>query len=446
MLALRPTPRVVLRPPRAAAAAAPVRAPAPPAPIAPPVDVLALFHDDPPATAPAASNQLPGPSGPLGMQLDGGQLRPLYDAAPNHGGTNGFVPGIATPPPFSPPIPTPAPGSIAPLGNRPKTLPPPMRSKPPSMAPPIPPPQRNSPPPSRPPITRAQATFAAAVVPPPTPPPHTPTPRQTILPQMQSSPEDELETMDRDQHAADSLDNTFDAAATSALPEHVAQDYSEQTDIGAILSVGDSTSPSVSFEGATSESPRFERPNTDDDQLANAAREKQQTTDMDLPTVAEPSSAAASIAAAVLAPASPATSSRISISPPGPVSLKTPPAPAAKFPPVRTPAPKPHTPHPIVPAMIAPIMAPVIVPMVIPNIPSIAAPIPEPVVAPVEAPAAPPSTPNIPMSTAPDSLPPPSEKQVKSSGPSPACPQCESPMAWVEAHLRFYCKSCRMYF
>jgi hypothetical protein len=51
-----------------------------------------------------------------------------------------------------------------------------------------------------------------------------------------------------------------------------------------------------------------------------------------------------------------------------------------------------------------------------------------------------------PISTAPQSLPPPTEKQQTTSGPSPACPQCEAPMAWVEAHLRFYCKSCKMYF
>ena len=50
----------------------------------------------------------------------------------------------------------------------------------------------------------------------------------------------------------------------------------------------------------------------------------------------------------------------------------------------------------------------------------------------------------VPVSTAPDSLPPPS--LAAASGPSPACPQCEAPMAWVEEHLRFYCKSCRMYF
>ncbi len=51
-----------------------------------------------------------------------------------------------------------------------------------------------------------------------------------------------------------------------------------------------------------------------------------------------------------------------------------------------------------------------------------------------------------PISTAPASLPPPKTANLPASGPTPACPQCESPMAWVEEHLRFYCKSCRMYF
>jgi hypothetical protein len=55
------------------------------------------------------------------------------------------------------------------------------------------------------------------------------------------------------------------------------------------------------------------------------------------------------------------------------------------------------------------------------------------------------SMPKLPISTAPDSLPPPKDNK-QALGPTPACPQCESPMAWVEEHLRFYCKSCRMYF
>src|SRR5690606_35826338 len=46
----------------------------------------------------------------------------------------------------------------------------------------------------------------------------------------------------------------------------------------------------------------------------------------------------------------------------------------------------------------------------------------------------------VPISTAPSSLPPPATLESTPSGPRPACPQCESPMAWVEEHLRFYCK------
>jgi hypothetical protein len=50
------------------------------------------------------------------------------------------------------------------------------------------------------------------------------------------------------------------------------------------------------------------------------------------------------------------------------------------------------------------------------------------------------------ISTAPQSLPPPKAAPTTPTGPTPACPQCEAPMAWVEEHLRFYCKQCRMYF
>ncbi|CAN5912836.1 hypothetical protein BH11MYX2_BH11MYX2_02670 [soil metagenome] len=51
----------------------------------------------------------------------------------------------------------------------------------------------------------------------------------------------------------------------------------------------------------------------------------------------------------------------------------------------------------------------------------------------------------IPVTTASENLPPPKEEKA-APGPQPACPQCEAPMTWVEEHLRFYCKSCRMYF
>ncbi|MEO8549263.1 MAG: hypothetical protein ABI678_04800 [Kofleriaceae bacterium] len=53
---------------------------------------------------------------------------------------------------------------------------------------------------------------------------------------------------------------------------------------------------------------------------------------------------------------------------------------------------------------------------------------------------------DVPISTAPTSLPPPKKAAPVTSGPTPACPQCEAPMTWVEEHLRFYCASCRMYF
>ena len=56
------------------------------------------------------------------------------------------------------------------------------------------------------------------------------------------------------------------------------------------------------------------------------------------------------------------------------------------------------------------------------------------------------SMPKIPISTASEALPPPKEEKTAHGGPQPACPQCEAPMNWVEEHLRFYCKSCRMYF
>ena len=77
------------------------------------------------------------------------------------------------------------------------------------------------------------------------------------------------------------------------------------------------------------------------------------------------------------------------------------------------------------------------------------APLPSPLPPAAPAPSAPAARdrpmPKLPISTAPESLPPPRDSKP-TSGPSPACPQCEAPMAWVEEHLRFYCKSCRMYF
>ena len=52
----------------------------------------------------------------------------------------------------------------------------------------------------------------------------------------------------------------------------------------------------------------------------------------------------------------------------------------------------------------------------------------------------------LPISTAPADLPPPRAVETMPTGPRPACPQCASPMSWVEEHLRFYCSDCKMYF
>lgn len=51
----------------------------------------------------------------------------------------------------------------------------------------------------------------------------------------------------------------------------------------------------------------------------------------------------------------------------------------------------------------------------------------------------------LPISTAPDSLPPPTDTE-QASEDQPGCPQCETPMRWVDEHLRFYCQRCKMYF
>jgi len=79
-------------------------------------------------------------------------------------------------------------------------------------------------------------------------------------------------------------------------------------------------------------------------------------------------------------------------------------------------------------------------------LPNIAPPEPKPAAVPPQRPTPSPDAKPVPLSTAPASLPPPKQAQPTQSGPTPACPQCEAPMAWVEEHLRFYCKQCRMYF
>ena len=46
-------------------------------------------------------------------------------------------------------------------------------------------------------------------------------------------------------------------------------------------------------------------------------------------------------------------------------------------------------------------------------------------------------------SIAPKAAPPPTT--TSAAGPVPACPQCDAPTIWNEEHLRFFCRSCRIY-
>ena len=387
----------------------PMMQPPPP----PPVDVLALLQEDmlrPTALGPepkmgrpmpsSPGGMLPGPSGHLAPLPSSGpqqqplfstspQLRPLYDATPSQGGTSGYVP--AAPPQLPIRGPTPLPhaavsamiGLPTPIPTAPppsKTLPPPLRTKPLSVAPPsIPaiPPMRPTPPPptvGRATPQRSQPTIASAAVPPP--PLAVSTPGATLagppgmkLPvRPETDADDRLETVDFEKQT---VDREFDAAATVARDEGSGEApfvKRQPADTDPLFSTGDSTSPSVPFETATSESRPYatdasEAQDSSDDETATRAREKISSSEID-PPVEPPERTSA----AVLTSAVP--------------------------PPRLTPVPT-----------------------------------------------------KVPMSTAPQSLPPPQDKPSSAtSGPSPACPQCEAPMAWVEEHLRFYCKSCRMYF
>jgi hypothetical protein len=459
----------------------------------PPVDVLALLQEDalrpsalgpepmmgrqPPPPSPGG--MLAGPSGPLapvaGYQSQqhpsqplfstAPQLRPLYEAAPDQGGTGGYVPGMTArpvlpnrgptpiahlavnpggnggnpaPPPIAPPLI--APSRIAPPPTTPprlaftpqppspepaarsKTLPPPVRNKPLSVAPAFPaqagrPVSRTTPPP--------RGVGAAAV-----PAPSVPQTLAGFLPPIAPIPPlparadtDTVEGLETVEHVRGSLDGGFDAAATVARDARDARDdardardsgdqpaASDSTDVNAMpYSTGDSTSPSVELDQRSFESSTYsaeagpvqdddagrevDRDDDDDDslddQVATRAREKIELgnaeTDM-VPTMGR--------------------------------RLAEPPA-AIPLPPRLAPAPAPEResePEP-------------------PTMPAVRSRVSG------QLPKA-----KLPISTASASLPPPTAQQTATTGPSPACPQCEAPMAWVEEHLRFYCKSCRMYF
>ncbi len=387
VLAMRPLPKVELRPSRAAIAPD-LAAPQP----AKPIDVLALFHEEPARPSPApspgpepmirrappqAAGPLAGPAGPLGVPL----FHAPALAAPPPPPPYHPPPTPPAPTPPAPPLAAPVPVAPAPL-SRPITTqgviavpaapPPPPRPKPLSVAPPpsprpkplsVPPPSSISarlkassvPPPIRAasiPLPTAPRTIAAAVVPPPASAMLNPAFKLPV--RAATDPSDHSETIDRD---AMTIDHRAEPEVSGTGAE-----------------VGDSTDASITLPES-------------EDTAANVPLEAGATKTDEVETVAaenhEPSEVVIAAAAAVPARA------------PSEVETKA-----------------------------------------VEKVDAVAdAPVGEVAAAP-----------KIPISTAPDSLPPPTAKQAATSGPSPACPQCESPMAWVEEHLRFYCKSCRMYF
>jgi hypothetical protein len=419
-------------------------------------------HRAPAVSTPSPGGPLPGPQGPLAppfgqpeppMFQGAPQLRPLYDAAPNQGGTGGYVPTPGPPLPTRPPtpmpraavgaiagIPTPPPFGAQDSGARPKTLPPPLRGKPSSMPPPIGQTIHGRPgaPTSPPPPPPARATqIAGAAVPPPALPTGPTGPKTTRAP---TDPIESLQTVQHDKHEKE---DTFDAAATAARPPRSdSTDAGDNTDVG-VVPVDENAV--AAFEVPTSENRAFgEAPTATDagradtdihslpDNVATKGRPKVGIDDKDVrdimiekPTV--PAKPGASPRATGPNPKMPMPAMPVM---PMPAPRTTPPPPR-KTPPSTQPATQPAARSvgeaPTIPA----------------NLPRPGTPVTVPAASPAAAPAVPAK---VPITTAPATLPPPTAKQTQSQGPSPACPQCEAPMAWVEEHLRFYCKSCKMYF
>lgn len=346
---------------------------------------------------------LPGPSGPLApmgpttqpLFSSAPQLRPLYEAPVTVGGSNGL------PPIKQPDLPTRGPTPIsmsavsaitgmatppAPIpaapAAGPKPLPPPVRNKPASVAPPIPPLPARVGSPTAQPFGK---TLMSNAVPPP---------REVVVPNIPSiAPPVSKATLAgppgmqlpvRPETDADDNQETVDFEKQT-IDRAVFDTRAREPDPmdPALLATGDSTSPS--FETATNESQNFDQKTDVGDDLETRARVKLESAESPTSTDTQ---------------AAPAPENRVS-------------AAVMTSAPRLTPMPAHATPAPSASQQM-----------------SVSA-----------------SGQHKVISTAPESLPPPKqEKPSAAAGPSPACPQCEAPMAWVEEHLRFYCKSCRMYF
>jgi len=421
IIARRPFPKLQPRPSRAAAA--PGLAP-PPAAGQQPVDVLALLRDDaprpaqpqpqPPAARPAVdpfaqTQALPGPAGPLAPPLfhAAPQLRPLYETAPTVGGTSGYVAGapaalppqgpapvpraqvsayagIPTPPPINEPRPKPA--SAAPPTAIP--LPPIAPPKPATIPPPIAKPVTIPPPRSQPPAAPAAPPTVGRSRPGTVPPPG------AIAARLKAS----------------SVPPPVRPASQGAAPPPevpAAVPTTPKTLAGAAIPAKPA-SPMLPVRAETDPA----------DHLETVEREK------DSDPTGDPTGDPTNETAAAPGEVGDATDTSAAPAPEAEATALAEPLDTEQGPAVRPDSESDHAETNMVekqePAEIVAVAAA------------------EP------APAAP-EAPKIPISTAPDSLPPP-KQATTTTGPTPACPQCEAPMAWVEEHLRFYCKSCRMYF
>ena len=264
----------------------------------------------------------------------------------------------------------------------------------------------------------------------------------------------------------------IERASTAAFAENETQDRQEDSTLALLRGVGDATGlveAPPEFDSKTAESGLLAgRPGTQPDELVTGTIGKVNPTDLDLPVVKPP---AAEDDAARAEPAAPRAEPAVPPDNAGAAAVEPNAKPDRLSRGLRAFGFRPTTRDQAgrlrstgnLPAEepAGAFERPLTSPLIPPPAPASAAPGPAPGPAPAAAsptagspaPAATPSEPatagesaKLPISTASSSLPPPSEKQSATSGPSPACPQCEAPMAWVEEHLRFYCKSCKMYF
>jgi len=435
VLAMRPLPKPELRPSRAAYAPG---LDAPPS-SSQPVDMMALLQQDSlrpaalgpepmigRAVAPPAGAALAGPAGPLGA--GSGQspplfnaapgLRPLYDADPNVGGSGGYVPQPQPPLPTQGPAPMPrasvsrmagipTPASIAVPDPPPRSTsmgpavgPPPS---PPSRVPQLVPPRPVSP--TAPPVPLIPPRSVSPTAPPVPPMPNrtrplsVPPPPGAISARLKAS---SVPPPVRPGMPVPTTPQTLAAAVVPPPPSYKlpVRAVSDPGDLGETIDRDAMKTLDRGDEAAV----QVGRPSTNgevgDSTDASVALPESESTDVRAPLDTEESQ--------IVRPPTEGEEAETNAIEKQTLDVDT------------------SVQEKVEPPAAEPVAA----------VAAVAA----------EAPAASTSAPKIPITTAPDSLPPPTEKQSATSGPSPACPQCEAPMAWVEEHLRFYCKSCRMYF